>query len=294
MTIDLPSWVPEFEEEFNTFIKRKKTLLYVAIVLIGIVIVLFGITIVLIFITHETKFVTLVVLFSYFILMIVGLLYSIATKKLSPVSKYLAAMIYSIGFNLEKNSDSKSKIYINNMENYLKNCDNIIADVSSSLVRASYVNITEDYLEKLDQIIRLLNEYCSNYEKYTLNKSEIALKITKLADLIHGDNGYVTDEHVDIIKSLERDFVGQEMNEKPLHISKTERIMSASKAFILGLPYTLKLFIYVAFVFLVTYGLITYVALSKGIPQDDAFGYAIVGGIGALVPALMVKEHILK
>jgi len=215
-------------------------------------------------------------------------------KKLSVVSKYLASMIYSIGFNLEKNSDPESKIYISNMENYLKNCDAIIKVVYTSLIRALYVKSTREYLKKLNQTIRLLNEYYVNYAIYEINKSEIVGKITNLANLIHKDEGYVTPEHFALINSLVDDFKRQDVKEKPLHISKTEEIISVSKAFIGGVPYTLKLIIYITFVFLITYKLIDFMALSKGVTQDTAFGYAIAGGIGALVPALMIKEHILK
>lgn len=285
MTTDLPSWVPEFEEEYTKFRKKNKILWITGLVLTGIF--LLG--------GSEVKNNSLLSLLNFALLIIGMFLFTIYfNKKVSGVSKYLASMIYSIGFNLEKNSDPESKIYISNMENYLKNCDAIIGVINNSLISALYVKSTKDYLKKLRQTIRLLNEYYNNYTKYEINKSEIVGKIINLANLIHKDAEYVMPEHFAIINSLVNDFTHQNVKEKPLHISKTEKIISVSKGFIGGVPYTIKLIIYIILVFSITYELINFLALSKGITQDTAFGYAIAGGIGALVPALMVKEHLLK
>ena len=287
MTTTLPSWVTEFEEEYNRFKYRNKKYWIIGLVLLCI----FFVTVTL----PEVKNNELLRWLNFTILCIGTLLFAMYfNKNPSYVSKYLASMIYLIGFNLEKNSDTDSKIYLNNMENYLKKCDAIIADVHSSLFGALYINGTREYVNKLTRTIKLLNEYYANYKKYDLNKSEIATTITKLADLIHNDKGYVTSEHFDLINSLTDDLTSQDVNEKTLHISKIERITSVSKAFILGLPNIIKLIIYVVLVFFITYELINYMAISKGIAENIAFGYAIVGGIGALVPALMIKESIIK
>jgi hypothetical protein len=115
-----------------------------------------------------------------------------------------------------------------------------------------------------------------------------------LADLIHNDNEYITDKHIDLIDLLSTDLTKNDVMEKPLNISKTEKIISTYETISSGIPYSFKLITYIIFIVFVVYNLINYVALSKGIAQETVFGMAITGSIAALVPALMVRDHIIK
>ncbi len=122
----------------------------------------------------------------------------------------------------------------------------------------------------------------------------LSKKIIQLADIIHSDKGYVTPEHVNLINSLVDDLRREDVKEKPLYVSKIKGITPMFKTRWGGLPDSLKLIIYIVIVFFIAYEFITYVALTKGIPQETAFGYAVGGSIAALVPALMIKDYILK
>jgi hypothetical protein len=203
-------------------------------------------------------------------------------------------MVYSVGFHLEKNSDPESTLYISKMDSYLKNLVAIIKNINFSLRGATYVNNTRDYLKKLTKIIELINEYYINYPKYKIDKSIISKKMFQLADIMHNDKGYVTPEHINLINSLVDDLIIDNVKEKPIYVSKIKLIAPMLKTHWGGLPDSLKLIIYIVVVFFIAYEFITYVALTKGIPQETAFGYAVGGSIAALVPALMIKDYILK
>jgi hypothetical protein len=70
-------------------------------------------------------------------------------------------------------------------------------NIHGMLKNQGKLQVNRKPLKKLEQTIRLLNEYYRNYTKYGINKSEIVAKITNLADLIHGDSGYITPKHFD-------------------------------------------------------------------------------------------------
>lgn len=289
MTIDLPSWVPEFEEEYSKF--KKKGIFGI----LGFVLVALGFLIIVIFNeiienNEVIKYSTLAITFLGFFL--IG---AYTNRKLPRAPKYLASMIYSIGYNLDRNSDPESAHYIYKMDKYLKDCNGIIENVESSLNEALYVNNTREYLNNLKQLIGLLNEYYIHYSKCkNFPVSYISANLMSLADIMRNDKGYITPEHSKLITSLIQDLKSSNINEKPIYISRKERIISKIKILYQGTPYNLKLVIYIMVVSFIVYELIYYLALDKGILPNTAFGYAIGGSIAALVPAIMIKDHILK
>jgi len=287
MPDDLPSWVLEYDEEYNKNNKNSKLL---KIVGLGLIIISFlSMTI--------SSFLENLYYLEYlsYIFIIIGtflLIFSVRREKYIP--KYLASMIYFIGYNLEKNSDKDSKIYVSQMDKHLKNCDKILKKINRSIFDSLYVKNTKDYIIKLNKLIKLLNEFYINYPEYDINKSDISIQIIQLADLIQSDNGCVTDEHFKLIDLLVTDLTKKDVNEKPLNIFIIERIRLKLKAFIDGTPYSFKLIAYIIFTMVISYHLIYYLCLSKGISQEIALGYAIAGAVGLLIPALMIKDYIIK
>lgn len=290
MTNDLPSWVSEYDEEYSE--KYKKSRIYLRIGLgFSIIIICY-----LLFPLSEyiesseiLKYVAVIGMFIGFFVLLSG-----SPTIIDDYNKYLASMIYFIGHTLEKNSDIQSTMYISRMDNHLKNCDEIINTINGSFRDAMYVKNTSSYIEKLNKLIKLLNEFYINYPKYSIDKADIALQIIQLADLIHDDNGYITDKHINLIDLLSTDLTKNGVMEKTLYIPKTKNIISTCKTIRSEIPYNFKLVTYIALITLGGYKFIYYLALSEGITQDAAFKLAIGGCIAALVPALMVRDHIIK
>lgn len=289
MPDDLPSWVLEYDEEYKRNNKNSKRL---KIVGLGLIIIGFLSAIIYSFLENLYYLEYISYIFAGIGIFLVTFAFSF--RREDYIHKYLASMIYFIGYNLEKNSDTKSKIYISQMDKHLKNCDKILKTIDGSIISSLYVKNTEDYIIKLNTLIKLLNELYINYPEYDINKTDVSIKIIQLADLIQSDNGCVTDEHFKLIDLLVTDLTKKDVNEKPLNIFIIERIRLKLKAFIDGIPYSFKLIAYIIFIIVISYHLIYYLCLSKGISQEIALGYAIAGVVGLLIPALMIKDSIIK
>lgn len=289
MTNDLPSWVSEYDEEYEQNNKKRKSFLIIGSSLIII-------SFLILFLTGSIEYLAKFRIVSFIVAFIgVGIYtYSSFIKKSHISHKYLASMLYFIGHTLEKNSDIQSRIYVDKMNKHIKNCDAIINTINKSLIEAIYVKNTSNYAKKLNSLIKLLNEFYINHQEYDIDKADIAQQIIQLADLIHDDNGYITDKHITLIDLLSGNLIDDGVVEKTLYISKNENFLSAFKTISSGIPYTFKLVVYIALIIFIAYNLISYVALSKGISQDTAFGMALTGSIAALVPALMVRDQIIK
>jgi len=219
---------------------------------------------------------------------------SSSSEKINNYNKYLASTFYFIGHDLEQNSDIQSEIYIGKMGKHLKNCDRIINTIDNSLRGGIYVKNTSNYINQLNKFIKLLNGYYVNHPKYDIDKADITQQIIQLADLIHNDNGCITDGHIKLIDLLCNDLTKHDVKEKSLYVSKTEKIRYTYKSITNGIPYNFRLLIYIVLIMFVAYYSINYMALSKDINQDAAFGFAVTGSIAALVPALMIKDYIIK
>ena len=284
MVNEYPTWVNEYIEEYNQFKKKNKFRF-----ILGLLFIIIGFFLAIL---YESTLDILALIFIIFGSFLFAIYFS---KKLPyPLSNYLASMFYSIGINLEKNSDTESKIYLDKMDKYLKNCDTIIKNVDFSLREGLYIESIKEYTKKLNKFARLLNQYYNNYSNYSIEKSEIAKKIIQLANLIHGDKEYLTDKHFDLINSMTNDLTNNNVEEKRLYASKTENIKNIFRKSINSIPYNVKLIVYIILVLFISYNLIIYWASNKGISNDVAFGFAITGSIAALVPALMIKDYILK
>ena len=284
MVNEYPTWVNEYIEEYNQFKKKNKFRF-----ILGLLFIIIGFTLAIL---YESTLDLLALIFIIFGSFLFAMYFS---KELPyPLSNYLASMFYSLGINLEKNSDTESKIYLDKMDKYLKNCDNIIKNVDFSLRGGLYIKSIKEYTKKLNKLTRLLNQYYNNYSNYSIEKSEIAKKTIQLANLLHRDKEYLTDKHFDLINSMTNDLTNNNVEEKRLYASKTENIKNIFRKSISSIPYNVKLIVYIILVLIISYNSIIYWASNKGISNDTAFGFAITGSIAALVPALMIKDYILK
>jgi hypothetical protein len=176
MTNDLQSWVSEYDEEYHN-IKKNNKLMWI----IGFNIVIIGSSFLLIILSVESleKFYNVAATIFFIGIFIFMILY-LKNRKIDNYNKYLASMIYLIGYNLEKNSDTQSAIYIKKMDNYIKNCDQIIKIINNSLSESIYVKNTSSYIKKINESIKLLNEFYINYQKYDIDKADIAQQIIQL------------------------------------------------------------------------------------------------------------------
>lgn len=283
MVNEFPTWVDEYIEEYNQFKNKNKFLQ-----ILGLTFIAIGLFSAVLY--EDTLDNVAYIIFTLGVILFIVYF----SKKLPyPLSNYLASMFYSIGINLEQNSDTESKIYLDKMDKQFKICDNIIKNVDSSLREGLYVKSTENYVKKLNELIGLLNEFYNNYSNFSIEKSEIAKKIIQLANLMHGDKEFITDKHFDLINSITGDLTNNDVKEKRLYASKTKDIKNIFKTSVNSIPYKLKLIVYIILVLIISYNLIIYGASNAGISNDVAFGFAITGSITALVPALMVKDHLL-
>ena len=289
MNNDLPSWVSEYDEEYEQNNLKRKTFLIWGM---GLAIISFLFVFITEYVDYLVKFQNLAFIAFFIGLVLFG--YSNNTGKSDIYHKYLASMLYFCGHSLGKNSDFGSKLYIDKMDKHLKNCDKIITTINDSLIDGIYVKNTTDYVKKLRSLIKLLNKYYSSHQDYIIDKVDIAVQIIQLADLIHDDNGCITIKHITLIDLLSKNFKDGGVVEKTLYISKTEKIRSKIKTISSEIPYTFKLVAYIAIIIFIAYNLIYYIALSKDISQDDAFRLALTVSIASLVPALMVKDQIIK
>ena len=242
MADKIPTWVDEYTEEYNQFYKKNKIFS-----LIGLIFIIIGLSSIILN-KDEVDIVGLI--FFGFGTYLYVIYYS---KKLPyPLSNYLSSMFYSIGIGLEQNSDSESKIYLNNMDKHLKNCGKIIKGINYSLREGLYIKNTSAYTKKLHKLIKLLNNFYDNYSNSTIEKSEIAKKIIQLADLMHGDKEFITDAHFNLIDSITNDLTNNNVEEKRLYTSKTKNIKNIFIASINSIPYTLKLLIYVILILIIS------------------------------------------
>ena len=287
MRNDLPSWVFEYNTEYNNFKTKKNIYLPVA----------FGLYLLCFIFLVLAESIEYLVNYQFLLLIpiVIGFFLFVASIDRSHnYNKHLGSMLYYIGSELKNNSDPQSSMYISNMGAHLKNCDKIIKAVTISLRGSIYAKYTLNYTKKLSILVELINEFYVNYPKYDADKIDIAQQIIELANLIHDDNRCITDKHIKLIDCLISDLTKHDVMRKKLYVSKTQKITSTCKTTYNDAPYNFKLLAYIAVIIFVAYHLINVVALSKGITQDTAFGFAIGGSIGLLVPALLIKDNIIK
>ena len=287
MIKDLPPWVFEYITEYNKIKTKKK--IYPRVVL-GIYILCF----IFIVATESIDFLEQYIFLLPIPIIIGFFLLIVSIDRSHNYNKHLGSILYYVGYELKNNFDTQSSTYISKMDAHLKNCDEIIKTVNLSLRGSIYAKYTLNYTEKLSKLIKLLNEFYVNHPKYSADKIDIAQQIIELADLIHDDNRYITDKHIKLIDCLISDLTKHDVIEKRLYVSKTQKITSTCKSIYDNASYNTKLFVYIVVVIFVAYNLINVLALSKDLTQDAAFGYSIIGTVGLLVPALQIKDNIIK